>query len=279
MDPRPQVTGARGHPSPRESRAKIPHSPQETLVKIPPSPKEILTRITRSPKESLAKIPPSPQESLARIPPDQWPIRLNPRVDQAIYSTGDKVRKQGSVLNRNFAIFTRKSQEKKSPKKQTKMPIPTKRGGRRKPSIVPRSAAVKLFLEKVLKLKGKTDQTKKTLDKNDSQRPVRPLKWKPVSRADKKPSKSFLLQKPSPDSKSKSLALQRLFDIAGPDWDLGGLQQQQEEERVTRRPASTFLCPKARLLCPPYPSQSEGVFPDPADCTAYHRCVHGRPRR
>ena len=107
-----------------------------------------------------------------------------------------------------------------------------------------RSEAVLQFLEKVLKLKNKS--------KFES----------PLKRTDLKPWKEKARQggeyKKSPEQKEKRLerferferlerfdALEKLFDIAGEDWDRQFVKKRKKEKA---KKDSSFICPKANTF-------------------------------
>ena len=101
-----------------------------------------------------------------------------------------------------------------------------------------RSAAVLQFLEKVLKLKNKS--------KFES----------PLKRTDLKPWKEKARQggeyKKSPEQTEKRLerlerldALEKLFDIAGEDWDRQFVKKRKKEKA---KKDSSFICPKANTF-------------------------------
>ena len=98
-----------------------------------------------------------------------------------------------------------------------------------------RSAAVLQFLEKVLKLKNKSFQS--PIKRAD----LTPRKEKEREREHKK-SSSLLLR---PKRKEKLEALEKLFDIAGDDWDRQ-FKKKRKKEKVKK--TTSFICPQANTF-------------------------------
>ena len=67
----------------------------------------------------------------------------------------------------------------------------------------------------------------------------------------------------APVKMEKSAALQKLYDIAGDDWDSDETIQKSLSKQLTK-----FICPA-----------NEGNFPDPNSCEVYHQCAHGASTR
>ena len=123
-----------------------------------------------------------------------------------------------------FQLFPRSPQsEVDSPAIQSRQDSELPR--RRKRPAVPRSAAVLHFLNKVLMLKQKSVKADPFREGSQS--------------ADKE-----LVRAPIKDDPNKADALQRLFDIAGEDWQLGGGHERTE---VTEDLLKPFICPQVRL--------------------------------
>ena len=107
-----------------------------------------------------------------------------------------------------------------------------------------RSAAVLQFLEKVLKLKNKSK----------FQSPLKRTDLKPWKEKERQPGGEY---KKSPKEKrlerlerlERFDALEKLFDIAGDDWDRQFVKKRKNEKA---KKASSFICPEAnnfKLKC------------------------------
>jgi len=110
------------------------------------------------------------------------------------------------------------------------------------------------FLEKILKMKRESKL--KTGNRNKSRPNQVVTARRPFKEGKKK--LSGVKKKNKKEDFTKAEALQKLFDIAGDDWDLNKEDFSQ----------SAFHCPK-----------EDGEYGDPGNCAFYYRCVHGEAER
>ena len=153
-------------------------------------------------------------------------MQLNQRADPSFYSPHqDEGERRSSLAFPQFQLFPRPSHsDLASPVIESRKDSEPGARRRKRPAV-PRSAAVLHFLNKVLMLKQKSVIADPFTGGSQP--------------ADKETVRAAMVGDPD-----KTDALQRLFDIAGEDWQLGGGQDKTEGTEDHLQP---FMCPQVRL--------------------------------
>ena len=152
--------------------------------------------------------------------PHPWFLPLNPRAS----STKAQDHKQKQINNVPFPNFGGQSTEHRSELVDS--------DNKKKRPKVPRSAAVLLFLNKVLRLKNKSETYPVISDRSDTETKVNEKKLSANNRKIRPVEKV-----------PKADALKLLYEVAGDNWDL----KFRKKKKAVRRKASKFVCPEASI--------------------------------